>query len=340
MNKELPLISIALATYNGEKFLRKQLDSIFSQTYKNIEVIVCDDCSSDSTVSILEEYRSKFGLEYCINEKNLGFVKNFEKAISLCTGEYIALSDQDDVWMENKIEELLNYIGDNDLVFADAEIIDSTGKIIFNSFKDYISVKHPKKNQLARLLYGNYIYGASMFFKASLKKKILPFPEDLPYHDIWIAIAAAENNSIKFDNRVLNQYRLHGNNNTGVSNLSDFEGKLKFFNQSNEIRNRKRQVYVDIIKLSKMKYTKNEQSREFLKAEKYHNLMLNENKSFLFGLYRLFYLMYFSIKNKYIFDQDLNYLKFFIKLFHHFLLSNSVTRKVILLTIGKKRDEV
>ena len=97
------LVSIAMATYNGEKYLKEQLDSIYAQTYKDIEVIVCDDCSSDKTVEILDEYKEKYGLKYYINEKNLGFKKNFEKAISLCSGDFIALADQDDIWIENKI---------------------------------------------------------------------------------------------------------------------------------------------------------------------------------------------------------------------------------------------
>ena len=97
-----PLISIAIATYNGEKYLEEQLDSIYAQTYKNIEVIVTDDCSSDKTVEILKKYYKSHGLKYVINETNLGFVKNFEKAISLCRGDYIALSDQDDIWLSTQ----------------------------------------------------------------------------------------------------------------------------------------------------------------------------------------------------------------------------------------------
>lgn len=80
------MISIALAAYNGEKFLRKQLDSIYAQTYKDIEVVACDDCSLDGTVSILKEYENKYGLRLYCNEKNLGYIKNFEKVISLCKG--------------------------------------------------------------------------------------------------------------------------------------------------------------------------------------------------------------------------------------------------------------
>jgi len=98
------MVSIALATYNGERFLKEQLDSILEQSYTDIEIIACDDCSTDSTPQILEDYQKKDSrLKVYFNEKNLGFKKNFEKCISLCDGDYIALSDQDDVWTKDHI---------------------------------------------------------------------------------------------------------------------------------------------------------------------------------------------------------------------------------------------
>ena len=91
-------ISVALASYNGGNYLKEQLESIYAQSLLPNEVIVCDDCSTDNSIEILNAYKEKHCLRYFINEKNLGFVKNFDKAISLCSGDYIALSDQDDVW--------------------------------------------------------------------------------------------------------------------------------------------------------------------------------------------------------------------------------------------------
>ena len=103
MNKK---ISLAMTTYNGEKFLREQLESIYSQTRVPDEVIVCDDNSSDGTIQILEEYRQNKGLIYYVNKPALGVNSNFYKAISLCTGDYIALSDQDDIWKCDKIKKV------------------------------------------------------------------------------------------------------------------------------------------------------------------------------------------------------------------------------------------
>ena len=103
-------VSIALATYNGERFLREQLDSLYSQSRLPDEVVVCDDCSSDHTVSILEEYKNKYGLAYYRNDVSLGVNANFFRAISLCSGDYICICDQDDMWMPHKVETLLNEI--------------------------------------------------------------------------------------------------------------------------------------------------------------------------------------------------------------------------------------
>jgi glycosyltransferase involved in cell wall biosynthesis len=97
-------ISVALTSCNGANYLKEQLESVYAQSLLPDEVIVCDDCSTDNSIEILTEYKEKHNLRYFINDKKLGFVKNFEKAISLCSGDFIALSDQDDVWLPKKIE--------------------------------------------------------------------------------------------------------------------------------------------------------------------------------------------------------------------------------------------
>jgi glycosyltransferase involved in cell wall biosynthesis len=98
-----PLVSIAMTTYNGEKFLIKQLDSLVNQTYHNIEIIIVDDCSSDKTLNILNQYsKENSNIQILANEKNIGLHNNFEKALKHCKGDYIALCDQDDFGMLKK----------------------------------------------------------------------------------------------------------------------------------------------------------------------------------------------------------------------------------------------
>ena len=122
------MISIALATYNGSKFLREQLDSILAQSMDDFEVVACDDCSTDETPQILQEYTSRDSrFKVYQNAKNLGFKKNFEHILSLCKGEFIAFCDQDDIWEPNHLEILYKNIGDNYCIGANSLIINENG---------------------------------------------------------------------------------------------------------------------------------------------------------------------------------------------------------------------
>jgi len=212
-----PLVSIAMATYNGEKYLKEQLDSIYTQSYKNIEVIVTDDCSTDKTVEILEQYSSSHGLKYCINQENLGFVKNFEKALTLCEGEYIALADQDDVWQTNKIQRLYESIGDALLIHSDASLIDGEGKMIGDSYAK-TSNKILRKNIMG-YFFNNDATGCTMMFPRKVLSFVLPFPQDVISHDWWIAIQAKKREVIQYIPEPLIAYRQHLSNQIGAIDI-------------------------------------------------------------------------------------------------------------------------
>ena len=207
-----PLISIAMATYNGEKYLKEQLESIYAQTYKNIEVIVTDDCSTDKTVEILKQYAASYQLKYFVNEQNLGYVKNFEKAISLCSGDFIALSDQDDIWETDKLEVLLNKIGSNLLIHSDCSIIDNQSNMI----KPYWKEKNLYHTDFRTLLFKNVVTGCTVLFNKDLLNGALPFPEGIAYHDWWLALYAAKHDRITYTSKCLTQYRQHNEQNTGI----------------------------------------------------------------------------------------------------------------------------
>ena len=244
MIPKLPLVSVAMATFNGEQFLEDQLRSICNQTYRNLEVIVSDDCSTDGTVEILEEFNIKYGIDYCVNDKRLGLVRNFERALSLCRGEYIALADQDDMWFPEKIECLLNEIGDHSLISSDTNIIDSHGNIIAGSFKkvsNYIADTETPFLQL--FLNTKWISGCTMLFKKELLREALPIPDGIGSHDWWFAIVATKNGGIKYLDRKLMSYRQHGKNISGnVKNQNLIYKFLRFFisdyrNKRKEFRN-------------------------------------------------------------------------------------------------------
>lgn len=215
MNTE-PLISVALCTFNGAKHVEEQLKSILSQSYKNIEVIVVDDCSSDSTLSILEKYKTDSRVHIYKNENNLGYIKNFEKAISLCQGDFIALSDQDDIWELNKLETLLGQIKDFMLIYSDSEIVNEKGEFLnkkISSIRNFIKGHHPEA-----FLFHNCVAGHTCLFRRELKKYIFPFPQEI-FHDWWIAFAASSLGEITFTSDCLVKYRQHTATNTDMLHL-------------------------------------------------------------------------------------------------------------------------
>lgn len=217
------LISIAMATYNGDKYLIDQLDSIIAQTYKNIEIIIVDDCSRDATVDILQKYSLKYKfIKYYQNKNNLGITKTFERAINLCRGKYIALSDQDDIWFLEKLEVLSREIGDNLLIHSDAVLINNKKNIICKSH--FKSIKDPNKKEFIDYLWSNNMHGCTAMINRKLVDLCFPIPDNFYVHDHYLAICAVFYGSIKLYLQPLIYYRQHSNNVTGAykKNYLDF----------------------------------------------------------------------------------------------------------------------
>jgi glycosyltransferase involved in cell wall biosynthesis len=211
---EKPLVSIALCTYNGERFLREQLDSIINQSYSNIEIIAVDDCSSDKTVEILRDYAEKHPfIKVFSNTENLGYIRNFEKAMRLCHGPLIALSDQDDIWSSEKIEKQVQAIGNNILIYHDSEFIDQKGKSLNKYMSDVMNLY--RGNEPEVFLFFNCISGHSVLLKKELLDKMLPFP-DAYFHDWWMGFVATNAGSIDYLSEALVKYRQHENTDTNI----------------------------------------------------------------------------------------------------------------------------
>lgn len=232
MNNQ-PVISVAMATFNGGKYLKEQLDSIYDQTYKLIEVIVVDDCSTDATLHILNQFSKTHQLKYYVNDINLGFVKSFEKAIEKCKGDYVALSDQDDIWEQDKLKVLLNEIGSNLMIHSDCTIINDQNNILKNSWKEQLGYRIDIKN----LFFGNVVTGCTVLFKNDLLKTALPFPDGIAYHDWWLALCAAKENKITYTPKCLTRYRQHNEQHTGIGIDKDYIVRNIFLNIKNRYIN-------------------------------------------------------------------------------------------------------
>jgi glycosyltransferase involved in cell wall biosynthesis len=215
-------ISVAMATYNGEKYLQEQMESILSQTMMPHEIIICDDVSNDSTVTILHRYKTTYPglIKVFENKERLGFIKNFEKAINLCSGDYIVLSDQDDVWLPGKIETLYQNIGDNLLIHSRYTLIDSAGKEIG------ASRYYNKLNEtFFELIWENTVTGCTAMFHKSILSFFSAFPDYIP-HDYWLALVAGYNNALGYTNIPLVKYRRHE---TNVLNKTQTQRRDGFF---------------------------------------------------------------------------------------------------------------
>ena len=211
-------ISVAICTYNGAEFLPAQLESIVAQSRPADEIVICDDASNDETPAILRQFVDQsFTLK--INQQNLGSLKNFEQAISLCTGDVIALSDQDDVWGEDKLELIENAFHTNPtagLVFSDAEIVDENLNPLNRRMWDDVGFDAHKKTLVAHgralevLITGWTVTGATMAFRSEYKKLSLPFPTEIQMiHDGWIALTVAAVADVVAIDEPLIQYRQH-----------------------------------------------------------------------------------------------------------------------------------
>lgn len=214
MNEDV-MISVAMATFNGEKYLREQIDSILAQTHQNFELVICDDCSTDGTVGILYEYETQDPrIHVYVNESNLGFKKNFERAISLCKGEYIALSDQDDVWLPEHLETLYKNLGDNPLVIGRAVAVDKDlNSLGFCTRSDDFYLSESSDGQFLQILYSNFVQGCVCLFSKATCGFIFPVPEEQKFHDYWIGLSVlASEYKISYTPAVISYYRLHDNN--------------------------------------------------------------------------------------------------------------------------------
>lgn len=217
------LVSVVIATYNGERYLRAQLDSILDQTYRNLEIVVCDDRSKDGTADILQEYAQGAGIKWHRNEERLGPAQNFGRAISLARGDYVAFSDQDDVWKPTKIETSVSAMvelensGDPDvpiLVFTDLTLVDEQLRTIADSYYGHMG-RNPRLNTLNRILAGNIVAGCGALANRKLIDLAMPIPREAIMHDSWLALVASTLGKLRYVDVPTVLYRQHANNTVG-----------------------------------------------------------------------------------------------------------------------------
>lgn len=227
-------IDILLATYNGEKFLKEQLESILNQTYNNFNLIISDDNSNDSTFQILNEYAKKDNRIIIFKQsENIGVISNFEFLISKVTSNYFMFSDQDDIWDKEKIEKSFNKLKetDSDIIFTDLTVVDDKLNILYNSYWTLKGFRNKilKYNCFEALYLNNYVTGCTMLMKKEIIEKVLPLPKKSKYilHDYWITLITSQNGKVNYLDEPTIKYRQHKNNKIGSKNRTETIKTLK-----------------------------------------------------------------------------------------------------------------
>lgn len=295
------MISIAMTTYNGECFLREQIDSILKQNVVDWELIICDDCSTDSTWDILNEYNSKDPrIKIFRNEINLGFKKNFEKAISLCKGEFIALSDQDDIWEINHLEKLLENIKGKSVASGNACIIDGNGnkaEYLLSDGDKYFVDGDDVDKLFAILCYRNPFFGAISLYKTGkLFDVAIPIPEFVTYHDLWFSAIACCLDGINYTYEPLIEHRIHGKNESGVHHITIFEQiKSTLKNDRKDFSIQRIQICDELLK--RIPDISNDKKEIISIIKNYHKYRLNGNRLKTISFMRRYYKKIFSTSN-------------------------------------------
>ncbi|MGN0280931.1 MAG: glycosyltransferase family 2 protein, partial [Prevotella sp.] len=199
------MISVCIATFNGERYIRQQIESILSQLKSYDEIIISDDGSTDNTVAIVK----------AINDKRIRIINgprkhsptfNFECTLKAAKGDYIFLADQDDVWKPNKVQVCMKWLQKYYCVMSDAEVTDSNLNTLFPSLYKLLGVRHGK---LYNTIWKNGYTGCCMAFRRNVLEASMPFPKDIPMHDIWIGNVSAYKYNVKFIYDKLVCFRRH-----------------------------------------------------------------------------------------------------------------------------------
>lgn len=219
------MVTVLLAVFSGEKYLREQVDSILNQTVNDIRIVIRDDGSADSSPEIINEYLQKYPDKISVisGEPTGSAAANFGELLKAVDDDYIMFSDQDDVWFPDKVKKTLDFMlktenGQTDtpvLVHTDLTVTDSRLNVISNSFFEYQKI-YPEDLSLNRLLVQNYVTGCTVMINRALKNRALPIPEGAAMHDWWLALSAAAFGKIATVKEPTIFYRQHGNNQVGA----------------------------------------------------------------------------------------------------------------------------
>lgn len=223
-------VHIVLATYNGEKYIREQLDSLLTQSYEKLTIEVCDDGSTDGTTAIIEEYMTRDErISLHKNSVNLGFVKNFLEGMKRSSAPYVMFCDQDDIWNRDKVEITLKAMKQAEKDVSGKPILVFTDAMNFNSITGeeqglFHETSHldVKKVDTAHLFMENKCIGCTMMMNEAVLPYLSELPEEIRVHDWWIALICSHFGLVHYVSQATLRYRQHEGNQIGGGSYSDY----------------------------------------------------------------------------------------------------------------------
>ncbi len=274
--KDQPHIEVLLATYNGQDYIEAQIESILDQSHSNLHIIVRDDGSKDNTRSIIQQIAARHPKKITLLPfgQNLGVILNFSALMQQSHASYVMLSDQDDIWLKDKVAKTLAKIQELEnthlhipvLVHTDLKVVDQQLNEISRSFCKYTQIAPLKARTLFRVLGQNVVTGCTAMMNQALVKKALPIPPETLMHDWWIALVAVAMGKIGFVNEQTILYRQHYANAVGAKS-GNFMKQLSSFLQNKE---------EFITHSTKTLKRQEQQALKFL--ERYHDELSDEQK--------------------------------------------------------------
>jgi glycosyltransferase involved in cell wall biosynthesis len=238
------MVSVCIATYNGEKYIKEQLDSILIQLQEEDEIVISDDGSTDSTLKIIEELEDK-RIFIVKNILKKGVNHNFQNALNNAKGDFVFLADQDDIWLPNKVELCVNELKNYDLVVSNCYVLDNSNEIVQNS---YFVAANSGKGFLKNFYKSSYL-GCCLAFRKAILKEVLPMPDNLLFfHDWWFGFISELCYTVKFIETPCMYYRRHSETNSNTLSKSHLSLYQK-------IRYRFQLLYYGMIRVINIKLT-------------------------------------------------------------------------------------
>ena len=283
-------VDILLATYNGEQYLKEQLDSILAQSYNEFRLLISDDASTDDTVRILKEYEEKdTRITVFFQKENSGVIKNFEFLLERVENEYYMFSDQDDIWKEDKIEKSIKKIEETD---RDLEVVDSDLNVTYKSYWKLKGIynKIKKYNNFESLYLNNFVTGCTIISKKEFIRDVLPLPNTSKFvlHDYWIPLVLSQKHKISYIEEPLIKYRQHKNNKIGSKKKVD---ELKEFEEVRELFIRVKKEHFKVFIENEEKFIDERIKKLNVEALEYYE-MLEKKKNINFRKWILFFKLY------------------------------------------------